>query len=103
MGDAFNIGALVDEDFDDEDPLLVEVQVVEKVDYEDVAAAAAAAMYEGGGFGVDVSNEDGGVRPAALVHQQHHQQPPARLPVAVPVGRWNAMNARIALSDAARR
>ena len=32
MGDAFNIGALVDEDFDDEDPLLVEVQVVEEVD-----------------------------------------------------------------------
>ena len=85
MWDAFNIGALVDEDFDDEDPLLAEVQVVEKVDYEDVAAAAAA-MYEGG-FGVDVSNEDGGVRPAAQVQQQHHQQPPARLPVAVPVGR----------------
>ena len=32
MWDAFNTGALVDEDFDDEDPLLVEVQVVEEVD-----------------------------------------------------------------------
>ena len=41
MWDAFNTGALVDEDFDDEDPLLVEVQVVEEVDNEDVAAASA--------------------------------------------------------------
>ena len=32
MWDAFNIGALVDEDFDDEDPLLAEVQVFEEVD-----------------------------------------------------------------------
>ena len=32
MWDAFNIGALVDEDFDDKDPLLAEVQVFEEVD-----------------------------------------------------------------------
>ena len=32
MWDAFNNGALVDDDFDDEDPLLAEVQVFEEVD-----------------------------------------------------------------------
>ena len=32
MWDAFNNGALVDDDLDDEDPLLAEVQVFEEVD-----------------------------------------------------------------------
>ena len=62
--DDFNNGALVDDEFDDEDPSLAEVQVVEKVDNKDVAADdAAAALYEEG-FGVDVK-----MRTAAFVPQ----------------------------------
>ena len=60
--DDFNNDALVDDEFDDEDPSLAEVQVVEKVDNKDVAAAAAALHEEG--FGVDVK-----MRTAAFVPQ----------------------------------